>query len=91
MDSSGRIISKIIKNDNYYSGNSIQELGAINNQKTLTIKAEELNINSTLDMEGNKIINNPDIKELNTKVNTLQRQVLQLIGVVNYLTGKNLN
>ena len=91
MDSSGRIISKIIKNDNYYSGNSIQELGAINNQKTLTIKAEELNINSTLDMEGNKIINNPDINELNSKVNILQRQVLQLIGVINNLTSKNLS
>ena len=91
MDSSGRIISKIIKNDNYFSGNSIQELGAINNQKTLTIKAEELNIETILDMDNNRIINNPDINELNIKINTLQRQVLQLIGVINNLTGKNLN
>ena len=91
MDSSGRIISKIIKNDNYFNNNSINDLKAIKNTETLTIKAKELNISTTLDMEQNRIINNPDIKELNTKVNTLQRQVLQLIGVINNLTGKNLN
>jgi len=91
MDSSGRIISKIIKNDNYFNNNSINDLKAIKNTETLTISAKELNINTTLDMEQNRIINNPDINELNTKVNTLQRQILQLIGVVNYLTGKNLN
>jgi len=91
MDSSGRIISKIIKNDNYFNNNSINDLKAIKNTETLTISAKELNINTTLDMEQNRIINNPDINELNIKVNTLQRQVLQLIGVVNYLTGKNLN
>ena len=91
MDSSGRIISKIIKNDNYFNNNSINDLKAIKNTETLTISAKELNINTTLDMEQNRIINCPDIKELNTKVNTLQRQVAQLIGVVNYLTGKNLN
>lgn len=91
MDSSGRIISKIIKNDNYFNNNSINDLKAIKNTETLTIKAKELNISTTLDMEQNRIINNPDIKELNTKVNTLQRQVVQLIGVINNLTGKNLN
>jgi len=91
MDSSGRIISKIIKNDNYFNNNSINDLKAIKNTETLTISAKELNINTTLDMEQNRIINNPDINELNIKVNTLQRQVLQLIGVINNLTSKNLN
>jgi len=91
MDSSGRILSKVIKSANYYQGNSIQELGSINNQKTLTITAEELNVETTLDMEGNEIINCSTINQLNTKVNTLQRQVLQLIGVINNLTSKNLS
>ena len=91
MDSSGRIISKIIKNDNYFNNNSINDLKAIKNTETLTISAQELNVETTLDMDGNTIINCSTINELNTKVNTLQRQVLQLIGVVNYLTGKNLN
>ena len=91
MNSSGQVISKIIKSTNYYQGNSIQELGSINNQKTLTITAEELNIDSTLDLEGNAIINCSTINELNSKVNKLERQVLQLISVVNYLTGKNLS
>ena len=91
MDSSGHILSKVIKSANYYQGNSIQELGSINNQKTLTITAEELNVETTLDMEGNEIINCSTINQLNSKVNTLQRQVLTLIGVINYLTGKNLN
>ena len=91
MDSSGRIISKIIKNDNYFNNNSINDLKAIKNTETLTISAKELNINTTLDMENNRIINNPDISELNSKVNKLERQVLQLIGVINYLTSKNLS
>ena len=91
MDSSGRIISKIIKNDNYFNNNSINDLKAIKNTETLTISAQELNVNTTLDMEGNEIINCSTINQLNTKVNTLQRQVLTLIGVINYLTGKNLN
>ena len=91
MDSSGRIISKIIKNDNYFNNNSINDLKAIKNIDTLTISAKELNINTTLDMENNRIINNPDISELNSKVNKLERQVLQLIGVINNLTSKNLN
>ena len=91
MDSSGRILSKVIKSANYYQGNSIQELGSINNQKTLTITAEELNVETTLDMEGNEIINCSTINQLNTKVNTLQRQVLQLIGIINNLTSKNLS
>ena len=91
MDSSGRIMSKVIKSTNYFNNNSINDLKAIKNTETLTISAKELNINTTLDMEQNRIINNPDINELNSKVNTLQRQVLQLIGVVNYLTSKNLS
>ena len=91
MDSSGRIISKIIKNDNYFNNNSINDLKAIKNTETLTISAQELNVNTTLDMEGNEIINCSTINQLNTKVNTLQRQVAQLIGVINNLTGKNLN
>ena len=91
MDSSGRIISKIIKNDNYFNNNSINDLKAIKNTETLTISAKELNINTTLDMEQNRIINCPDINELNSKVNKLERQVLQLIGVINNLTSKNLS
>ena len=91
MDSSGRVISRIIKNDNYLNNTNIEELKAIKNTKTLTITAEELNVETTLDMEGNKIINCSTINELNSKVNILQRQVLQLIGVINNLTSKNLS
>jgi len=91
MDSSGRVISRIIKNDNYLNNTNIEELKAIKNTKTLTITAEELNVETTLDMEGNQIINCSTINELNSKVNILQRQVLQLIGVINNLTSKNLS
>jgi len=91
MDSSGRVISRIIKNDNYMNNTNIEELQAIKNTKTLTITAEELNVESILDMEGNAIINCSTINELNSKVNKLERQVLQLIGVINNLTSKNLS
>ena len=91
MDSSGRVISRIIKNDNYMNNTNIEELKAIKNTKTLTITAQELNVESILDMEGNAIINCSTINELNSKVNTLQRQVLQLIGIINNLTSKNLS
>ena len=91
MDSSGRVISRIIKNDNYLNNTNIEELQAIKNTKTLTITAEELNVETTLDMEGNEIINCSTINQLNSKINTLQRQVLQLIGIINNLTSKNLS
>ena len=91
MDSSGRVISRIIKNDNYLNNTNIEELKAIKNTKTLTITAEELNVETTLDMEGNPIINCSTIDQLNSKINTLQRQVLTLIGVINNLTSKNLS
>lgn len=92
MDSSGRIIHKIIKGQHYFDNAGINDLSEIQNKNTtLTIETKELIVETQLNMDNNRIINAPDITELNRKVGTLQRQVNDLLNVINILTGKNLS